>query len=673
MRQSADCTLFCIASAAIVGVTTGFLASLAGVLKNLPGLGLPLFAAALALVALGVVAGSWFFFRHAGLRDSRFIALLAALWLLSRGAVVLAFPRAVLVGDEADLHQFVMALSARGFGSANLARLSAGYDYQVWLSRAFPIYYPLRVFFGDLDVLAVRVLNVALGAATLVLTFLILRRLCGTRIARVAVWLLAIFPYHLFNVLGYDPQIPGTLFFLSGIWLALDIFQRRPAAPLWLILRGAALGACLFLASVQRGGLDLLLFAILLVMVAFEAFRRGSRFGLRWAFVVLAAAFVVCWPARLGVESWIHSHDVYQHRSHILGFMTRGWSIPLPGEYLRRYEQLDFASPQADKRRVLLSVLATQVVRAPVATMGVVPLAKIGKFFLLGYAANAESALSRAGYVAAARCYRALSVAYAPFLLFLSIAGLLAALNNGALAWRLALPLLAIVSAASAIVLFWEASPRYSHCVHFAFAGVAAVGWSQLRRGVRSGLSLDAVRRKQLALVVVAACLLWAVFAAALSARLRSAGSYLFADIRHAVATLEDRPVGTEPLDRWTAPWEQEMVLPDGVDLPAKLHIEWPAAAQPKQRMWNVSLWLPVPPPEPWASCRVVVPSADHGAAVYPLRELDIMKRAIWTDISPDNGRSYLEVALLPPLGQTAIHASGPLTLAFGYIQPPVK
>jgi hypothetical protein len=662
--------LFCVASAALAGAMVGFLTSLGGVLKDVRSLTVPVFAAALVLAAAGVAAGSWFSFGSvARVRDSLFIAWLAALWLLSRLAVVLAFPRAVLVADDAELHQFVVALRDGGFGAAHLARMSASYDYQVWLSRAFPVYYPLRVWFGDHDVFAVRLLNVALGAATLVLTFLILRRLCGTRAARVAAWLLTFFPCYFFNVIGYDPQIPGTLFFVAGVWLALGAFQKRPVAPLWLILRGAALGASLFLAGVQRGGVDLLLFAILLVFAALRALRRGSLSSQRGALAVLAVALIVWWPARSGVASWIHSHDAYGLRSHQLGFLTRGWNLPQLGEYLLRYEQLDIASPPADKKRVLLSVLATQVVREPVATLGAVPLAKVGKFFLLGYTANIEPALSKGGYGGAARFSKALQVAYTPLLLFLSMAGLAAALKSNAMAWRLALPLLAIVSAASAIVLLWETSPRYSQCVHFAFAGAAAVGYSQLRRGLRPALTIGAVPGKRFLLVVAAAGLLWVGFAAALSAGLRSASSYLFADIRHAEVTLADRPLRMEPLHRWTTPWEETIELENGVALPAKLRIAWPTAGQREGGDWNMSVWLPTPPAEPWASCRIVVPAADHHEMVYQLRDLAAMKRSAWTDVSPDNGRRAVDVVLLPPLGQTGFSPSGPITLAFGYIQ----
>ena len=54
---------------------------------------------------------------------------------------------------------------------------------------------------------------------------------------------------------------------------------------------------------------------------------------------------------------------------------------------------------------------------------------------------------------------------------------------------------------------------------------------------------------------------------------------------------------------------------------------------------------------------------------VYQLRDLAAMKRSAWTDVSPDNGRRAVDVVLLPPLGQTGFSPSGPITLAFGYIQ----
>jgi hypothetical protein len=230
------------------------------------------------------------------------------------------------------------------------------------------------------------------------------------------------------------------------------------------------------------------------------------------------------------------------------------------------------------------------------------------------------------------------------------------------------LPLLAVVSAAAAIVLFWETSPRYSHCVHFAFAGVAAVGYRQFRRGIFPALTLG-VRGKPFLLVLAAAGLLWVGFAAALWAGLRSASSYLFADIRHAAVTLAGQRLPTEPLHRWTAPWEQAIEIGNGAALPATLHIEWPAAGEPRNSGWNMSVWLPNAAAGPWDSCRFVAPAADRHEVVYALRDLAKMKRAGWMDSSADRRQHSLDVVLLPPPGQTTFSPAGSLGLAFGYMQ----
>jgi hypothetical protein len=507
-------------------------------------------------------------------------------------------------------------------------------------------------------------MNAAFGAGTLVFTFLIGRRLIGSGYARAAAWLLTLFPYNIFEVLSYTPQIPGTCFFVAGIWFCLTIAGKQLSWPA-AIRNGAVLGCLMLLAGTQRGGIDLLLLLLLAAMLGLSWLKRsGPRLSIG-TFTAVAVAVIIWWPAKSAVGTWIESHDVQHRRSHVLGFITRGWNLVSFGEYFDRYEQLDMASAPPDKQRVLLSVLATQVVGQPALTLFVVPVAKAGKFFAAGYAPLAEEALAQGGYGGAAQLAKALKVAYAPWLLLLCMAGLIGALNRPWLAWRLTPLVLVIVMAGGAIVLLWEASPRYSQCIHFALVTIAALGFGTLRRGLRSVRTGSHVW-KRIAVGAAAGGLLWIACGATVYAVARNAKSYLFRDVREMSVEIGGQRPHLSPLDRWTNAWEGAVMI-DRTALPSTLRIDWPAVRNDYSQV-SMSIWLPDAPGESCRSYRIAIPGRDGTVRTHTFCELAHMTRGFWHTVSGTSGRRSIEIVLLAPGNKGWHQPVEPARLAIGYV-----
>ncbi len=659
-----------LTSAAALGVASGMLGWLGGLLRHFREPPVWVWAVACIFGTVAVVAGCWLSWVSVRrVRDLWFVALLAAFWVGTRLAVAAAFPRYALTGDDRSMHDFVATLAREGLTHDTLARLSSWYDYYLYLYRAFPLYYPLRVLFGASDLAAVHVVNAILGAGTLVFGFLIARRVAGSPSARVAAWLLAICPYHVIDVLSYTPQIPGVFFLVVGVWLVLGGMRKHPS-PWWDALwRGGALGCLLILVGIQRNGQDLFLLGIAAAAVALSSLTTARRTGpaSMVATVVLAAA--VWFPVKSQFDAWVRANDVTRIRSPFLGYMTRGWNLVSMGEYLGRYEQLDVAAAAQSKDRLMLSVLATEAARKPLIMFGVVPVVKASKFFALGFGAIPEPGLAASGYRTAALLAQAFRLTYAPVVILLCMTGFVAALNRWRLAWRLRLLTASVVLAAGAVVLLWEAQPRYSHCVHFALVTVAAVGFGSLRESGRRAFCLQGAAGKRTLAAVAAGFGLWLAVAGVAYGVARQARSYLYADLRTAAVEVGGGGAPVASLDRWTGAWEQVATLPQGIRLPATLRIgwPWPVSAEGYSGL-GLSLWTPEPAGGTSASCRVSMPPAHGGPQRYSLRELAVMKRGLWPIGEFGPAGQLVEIALLPPEGQAEFALPQPVKLAFGYV-----
>ncbi len=659
-----------LTAAAALGVAAGMLGALMGLARAFRSVPLGLLAIGGIASAAVIVGGCWLSTASVRrIRDLWFMVLLSAFWVVTRLALVAALPRYAPYDDEAYLHRFVSMLAAGRLSAETLAGLSSWSDYCIFVPRSFPFFYPLRLLFGDSDLAAVYVLNALLGAATLVFVFLIARRLSGSANARVAAWLLALSPLHVLDVLSYSPQVPGTFFFVVGIWLVLGAFEKRRLPWQDALWRGPALGLLMILGGIQRGMVDLLLLAIAAVLALTATFTKARRPGLARMVVTGALAIVVWFPVKSGFDAWVASHDVGKSRTHLLIYQTMGWNVSSLGGYLGRYEQLDLATAPQGKTRVMLSVLATEIAREPLVTLGVVPVAKAPQFFTLGYGGVSEQGMALSGYPAAAALARVARLAYAPIVLLMCIAGMAAAVKRWHLAWRLWLPILSTVLTGCAIVFFWVAQARYAHSIYFALLIFAAVGFANLRAEGLRALRLDAGAVKRVVAAGTVWLILWGAFAGLAYAAARAARSYQFADLRAAVVELAGQRAQVTRLDRWTGAWERVITLQAGTKLPATMRIGWPSGPEldgyPGLRL---SLWTPEPVDAAAAFARVLVPCTRAGGSTYTLKELMTMKRGRWP-IEPTGsaGRS-VEVTLLPPDGQAELVLQRPLKLAFGYV-----
>lgn len=406
--------------------------------------------------------------------EARFTAGLCGAALLVRLLVLLWRADYIQVGDHAQLREFVLRLAAGGLTPANMRSLSSLYDYPVWLSRAFPIYLPLRWAFAEHDLLAVQLVNAFLSTGCVLLTLLIGRSLFPPPIHRLAATLMALLPLHIVEVLSYSVQIPGTLLFMLAVYLALGWVRGEPLSVGTLAVRGLAYGSLMFLLRIQRG-LDFLLLPLLAVLavVSWTSYSRRSAVRLS---IILFFALLAYVPAASKHGKWMRQYDTHRMRSHTLGFMSRGLNPVTWGEYLERFEQIDVATQPADKRRVLGGIIVSQLVRRPGTTLVLLPAVKVAKLFLVGYASGVEQGFEWAGSPGKAAIVRGARLFFAPPFLLLTLLGTWWWVRRGTWVRTETVLLWAPVITCVATTWLGETSPRYSHPVHFALALVASIG-----------------------------------------------------------------------------------------------------------------------------------------------------------------------------------------------------
>ena len=650
--------LFLMATWVTLGLLLGSLASSARALSIAKQFNLITLASGGLWLVIVLAGCFWCTRSDRALSDRNFVLLIAGLWVASRCVIILSFPNYVLTGDEDSLHRFVVNMATGGLSAASLGRLNS-YDFPIWLTRGLPIYYPLRLLFGEHDLGAVRLVNAVCGAGTAVFTFLIARRITNSATARVSAWLLLVFPYHVFGVLDYVPEIPGTLFFVAGIWMVQRQLDGGKAVgkP---VAQGLLLGVLLALMGIVRNGLDTLLAVITVVLALYSINSLRKRRTVSHAGVVLVCALLIWLPARYAVGQWVASRDLHPLRSQVLGFLTRGSNPVSMGEYLARYEQLDAATPKPEKSRVLLSVVATEAVREPVVTLVAVPLAKTVKVFLAGYSAAFETGLKLGGYERAALLTMGARATFAVVLLWTAVVGILPATYRFSRALRYRVVIVAIAASSAALVLLWEASPRYSHAVHFGFVVLAAAGFVRLQDQRLGALKITRGAIFQNGKSVAVLAVLAIIVAGCIYAAARVSRSHQFVNVQDSVVALDGGPIAHSPLHPRTRYWEQQLDVPSGHQLPSTLTISASNSPGPVE----VSLWAPDDLTISCSECRVGVKSSDGGSSTYSMQQLSTMKRTT----TPVDQKGSFTIALLPPPGTQQQVLEKPLHLAFGYV-----
>ena len=236
-----------------------------------------------------------------GLRDVRLPLARADVWWLAAAVALALLLRIVwILYAEADpldgrfndsvFYHLVAANLAEGGGYISpftllpSAQFAPGYPF--FLAGLYWIFGP--------HLTVAEVANAALGAATVGVVYLLALRLFDSRTARIAAFLLAVFPGQiLFASVVYSETL-FTFLFVLGLLLALEARRQTPGSGWrWLLAFGLVAGA----ASLVRGaGLSLLL-----IGPAYWALTRLDwRVTVRWSAlaIVVAGLLIAPWTVR---------------------------------------------------------------------------------------------------------------------------------------------------------------------------------------------------------------------------------------------------------------------------------------------------------------------------------------------------------------------------------------
>lgn len=472
-------------------------------------------------------------------KDWRFAVLLTAGVVAIKAALVAMAGSCPQAGDCRFFSEALRYFLAHGMSDASLRELyRSDYDAHVWISRAFPFFYPLARLFPLGFVTIAQVSNIAVSAAHNLLSFWLYRRWLSPRAARLSLALLTLLPLHAWQTLDFTHQFQGALFVVCAVVALVRLVEAARAGRFaWGGV--VALAASLLMLRAQ-GGLDLFLLAgCCLAALLAAVFREGKPAMRRLASGLLVALAVLYFPA----ARWFSHVTVDRYagvnlNSHPVSFVARGWNLPRWGEYYGVYEQVDRITPRPQKGATMTGLIVSQMACEPAKTLVALPWVKLAKFFLVGYAANHETQFHAQGFTRLEAAARATRQVFAPLFLLLAALGCWRwASGAGTHAERWLAGLLPLLFAAIYLVA-GETSPRYSFHVHFALAMLAGVGLDAIvsRRAPPRGASPPLLRAQDAAASIGAAVALTLVLAAAALALppvlKRCAGRLFLADMR---------------------------------------------------------------------------------------------------------------------------------------------
>ena len=373
--------------------------------------------------------------------------------------VVLAM-RLPLHADQQLFHHFVKEMADHRLNGETMSALSGIYDYPVWAGRVLPVHYAIRILAGEQDLLWTRLLNVALSALILLVTYSFAKRLLPEGSRKWAVFLLVGLPFQTFVVTDYSHHLFSSFYFLVGTWCAWELMFRVSGFWRWIALSALA-GLCLMLMMWQRGVHFIVVGAWAGLMVWAICSGMGWR---RWGRLVLGLGvlpLMLSIPAAGRYDDWLNRQDTHQLNSILPAFVARGWCPETKGEYCGRYEQMDRVTPWPEKKSAMFRIVLSQIRYNPKAVCGWFPLIKTAKLFLVGYASNLEEGLLaiQAPQLSWARGMR---MAAAPLFLGLAFWGCLGLAARPRVQARWLPIVLAPVLTWGAYLFMGETSPRYS-------------------------------------------------------------------------------------------------------------------------------------------------------------------------------------------------------------------
>lgn len=452
------------------------------------------------------------------------VALAAVVFVLKLFFLALHYGYPQLA-DHGIFLNFVNQLGRAGFSAEEMTRLSASYDYYIWVSRGFPFLHLLACWFPEHHVWAASILNAALQSISLILLDRVATRLGFDVLARrTGLVLLALIPFHWWQMLEYGHHILSTTVILVVILSVLKLLDAcsRLALPFW----SGITGLLLVVLSLQLGvdQLAFMLAAATIFFVVMTHTRPVKSMLIRSVAGMIIAAAI--WQGgKTAYFNWQASFDEHQLSAGLSGFMARGWSVERLGEYDGRYEQMDRITPVDQKRDAMMAMVTSRLNEQPLFSLGVLIPVKIAKYSLIGFATAVEDSLLEMNRPRESALYRWLRLIHAP--LFISLA-LLAVLRLAAAETYslVVLPVVFYVIACSIFTLMGETSPRYSIYVHPAMALLAGYGLTGMITGNLKTIFHAAAKR--MLRYVPAVFALYLLLAAGVSFSVKSLPPHLF-------------------------------------------------------------------------------------------------------------------------------------------------
>lgn len=169
--------------------------------------------------------------------------------------------------------------------------------------------------------------------------------------------------------------------------------------------------------------------------------------------------------------------------SHPISFTARGWNLATLGEYYGGYEQVDRVTPFAEKAEAMKGLIVSQMAYAPRRTLILLPVVKVAKYFLIGYATPVEPQLTVSGYDGLAQFAKGTRLAFAPIFLLSCLIGLWRMLAQRQLDAGRILVVLTPAVFCFVYLVAGETSPRYSFHVHGMLAMIGALAWTSVPAG----------------------------------------------------------------------------------------------------------------------------------------------------------------------------------------------
>jgi len=471
-------------------------------------------------------------------------------WLASLSMIVVAVRVMIIwlaspyeqVGDCRFMLDVIRMLVQDGWGDEVMHRLAGiYYDDYLWVGRSLPYLFPFASWWPGHEVLSARLINLVWSLLHNLMVYALARRLMGRAAARVAFVLVSAIPVHSWMMLDYTHQYFGGFLVMAGLLILVYQIDDATGMPFRMIARGLALGLVLIGLHFQSG-IDRFVLLLMFIALMLTWWRYGwkSKGVARFA-GMLVVALVLYVPVAHVFTTWLMQYRDQRMSSHPISFTARGWNVVTMGEYYGVYEQIDRETPWPEKPDAMKALILSQMVYEPAKTLLVLPVVKVAKYFLVGYATAIETQFRDAGRDQLASVFKGTRLLFTPLLLGLALWGVWRWLRDAPESPSYVLVVVCPALFCLIYLLAGETSPRYSFHIHGFIVLLAA--------GVISGRGSDGARVAALRLgtwmgvfVLIAACVFLFVPPAIRAAR----QDQLFVNARESVQSNAATPEAAE-------------------------------------------------------------------------------------------------------------------------------